>query len=193
MNTLQIALFYTALIALVFIVPSLTWLISSKRQNGSRGGAVLVALGLSALTIIAADFDSWLGLSSSWVFCLAFIVFGTGVSTMMWFQYRLRANLLLAALFVIGILSLHFYDLTPVKPYKRFYNAIQEGITEPDVRSLLAREFSGSRRFHVPVSTILTSNCMSFRLDPTDGRYNAEIISLRLEGGMVTQKTYWSD
>jgi hypothetical protein len=88
------------------------------------------------------------------------------------------------------MLVLHFMDVLPVKPYKRFFAAIRPGMTEQEVMTLLRREFPDDGRFPVPVRYGFRPGEIDFALDPKESAWNAEAIILQLQNGRVASKQY---
>jgi len=96
-------------------------------------------------------------------------------------------------LLAVGILVSYFADLSPIKPYKRFFSAINEGMIEVEVMAVLHQEFPQGGRFPVPVLRSDETNRLMFFLDPNQGAYNAEGIFVTLRNGKVVAKEYSPD
>lgn len=154
---------------------------------------VLVATTLASLGYMAWELDDWVGESSSWIFVAVFAVWGGAVASIVARGRRSRTALVLGGVYVAALLAMHNLDLTPVKPYRRFYDAVATGMTPSEVLAALHREFPEAGRFRVPVVTISNATTLSFLLDRTDGRWDAEIVDLDLVDGRVSGKVYMGD
>jgi len=88
------------------------------------------------------------------------------------------------------MIALHYCDLTPVKPYRRFYAGVQTGMTQGKVLSLLHRTFPERGRFPAPAFGVTRLDRMSFALEHRDGRRQATLIILSLRGERVAFKVY---
>ena len=108
-------------------------------------------------------------------------------------RYRSSVAIAVAVLVTAFALVLHFMDILPVKPYKRFFEAIKTGMTEQEVLTALHREFPDGGRFSVPVRRDFAKDQMDFFLDPTESAWNAEGIFVRLSNGRVVGKQYSRD
>lgn len=96
--------------------------------------------------------------------------------------------------FVASLTLLPRIDISPLKPFSRFYAAIEPGMTEAEVRSILDDQFPPSGRYPRPVvNRRVSPNYLVFILDPTDAGYDAEIVALDLEEGRVVKKQYHPD
>lgn len=85
-------------------------------------------------------------------------------------------------------------DISPRKPFARFYAAIEPGMTEAEVRGILDDQFPPTSRYPRPVVNRRAGpNGLGFILDPKDGRYDAEIVALDFEDGRVVTKRYYPD
>jgi hypothetical protein len=111
----------------------------------------ILGFSLSVLWFMALAFDQMSGISVSWLFCGSFIVTGTGISAVQFMRHRSRFALFAAISFSAGILVLHYYDVTPVKPLRRLDAAVRIGMSVADVRSTARREFPEHGRFPNPV------------------------------------------
>ncbi|MCX6996176.1 MAG: hypothetical protein NTV49_03610 [Kiritimatiellaeota bacterium] len=188
----SIIIFYGAVL-IVLISPLLSFLARRQQRWAYPTCIILLGVSLVALDEVAWFLDAWAGWSASWLFCAIFIVLGVALPASVLLPGRSRLPLGFGGLFVISILVMHYCDFSPVKPYRRFYEVVHTGMTESEVLVLLQRTFPAGGHFRVPAITVSTSDHISFLLDPTDGRYNAEIVSLALREGKVTQKQYFPD
>jgi hypothetical protein len=92
--------------------------------------------------------------------------------------------------FVAAMVALHYCDLTPVKPYRRFYDGVQTGMTQSEVVSLLHRTFPDGGRFRAPAPGVTRADCISFALENLDNHDHARLIILSLREGKVASKAY---
>jgi len=148
---------------------------------------------MSVLALFALMSDAVFGISASWIFSVGVWTVGLGVCAAVWFRYRSIIAVVLASLITAFVLLLHFMDLLPVKPYKRFFAGIQVGMTEQEVLGSLHREFPEGGRLSVPVRRDFATNEMTFILDPNESAWNAETISIQLSDGQVVSKRYSRD
>ena len=147
----------------------------------------------AVLMVVALMSDFLTGVSASWVFTLIFWAVGFGACVVVRVRHRSVLSLVVACVITAFMLTLHFVDLLPVKPYKRFFAAIQPGMTEAEVLALLHREFPEGGMHPVPVRDDFRTNEISFALDPNETMLNAEAVILYMENGRVVKKVYSPD
>ncbi|HEY7310600.1 MAG TPA: hypothetical protein VH643_14650 [Gemmataceae bacterium] len=106
-----------------------------------------------------------------------------------------RAECLLPLLPFAAVLTLlSLTDTSPLKPFARFYAAIEPGMTEAEVLKTLDAQFPPTGRYPRPlVNRRLGPKHLGFILDPRDGRYDAEMVALDFEAGRVATKRYYPD
>ncbi len=107
-------------------------------------------------------------------------------------RFRSPTVAMLATSFLAAWIVMNFTDFTPVKPYVRFYAAIRPGITETDLLTLLNEQFPQPGRYAVPAYRRV-GNQVFFNLDLTDGRYDAEVVSVDLQDNRVVAKAFQPD
>jgi predicted membrane protein len=181
-------------IAVVLILsPLLLTPVPSKGKASRIAASVLLVISAAVLMFVALMSDAILGISESWIFTLIIWAAGIGVCLAVRVRYRSVLSLIIACLVTTFVLFLHFMDLLPVKPYKRFFAAIQTGMNEQQVLALLSREFPAGGRLNVPVRRDFAQNEMDFFLDPTESAWNAECIRIHLSDGRVVSKEYSRD
>lgn len=95
-------------------------------------------------------------------------------------------------LFLVPFVILPFVDLSPVKPFTRFYQSIHIGMSDPEVHDLLVKHFPENGPYKRP-KVYYGDDGSSFILDPNDGCYNAEIIDLKMDDGKLSSKQYLPD
>jgi len=155
--------------------------------------AILVGISAVCLLLLAFILDGVLGISSSWSFTLCFWALSTVVCLVVRASYRSRFALFVLAVLTVLLLLQHFADLSPVKPYKRFFAAIRPGMTEAEVLQSLQAEFPAGGHFPVPMQSRSKENQLTFNLDPKESAWNAEAIVVVFEKGQVVSKQYWRD
>ncbi len=101
--------------------------------------------------------------------------------------------LLLPVAYLLLMLALPFLDLSPVKPAIRAVHTIRPGMTESEVRAVLAQQFPEHGRFKRPDFGVLHQDVLSVVLDPTDGRYNAAVVIIRFSGGKCVTAEFLPD
>jgi hypothetical protein len=178
---------------IVFLVvsPLSTLVISKERKWLFPIAITSIALSLSVLWFMAYALDDF-GLSVSWLFFASFFVLACLLDLPAVLRHRSKIGFMLIVLFAAGILAFYFFDFSPTKPFRRFYNSVQVGMTRDEVLSRLHSEFPVGGQFAVPVLHE-NLNRLGFILDPTKQAYNAEGVFLELQKGHVVSKTYSSD
>jgi hypothetical protein len=92
------------------------------------------------------------------------------------------------------MLRLPWLDTSPQKPFQRFYAAIRSGMTELEVLGALHSQFPVTGKYPRPfVNRLVGPNHLGFILDPDEGRYDAEIVSVELDSARVIRKQYQMD
>ncbi|QXE23540.1 hypothetical protein B6N60_02230 [Richelia sinica FACHB-800] len=99
--------------------------------------------------------------------------------------------------------------LSPVKPFTKFYLDIKNGMKIEEVQGLFNYHFPKEGRFRQPEWSlnemrenlnsdqkgvvIISDQNLNYILDPTDGRYNAEILIVYFQNGKVVETKYLPD
>lgn len=179
--------------ALLVLSPFLLVLAPTQRNVSRKAASVMLVISASVLIFVAFMGDAIFGISASWIFTLVVWAVGFRVCIAILLRYRSILSLVVALIVTAFVLVLHFVDVLPVKPYKRFFAAVQPGMTDPEVMARLHREFPDGGRFPVPVRYEFRTNEISFALDPTESAWKAEAIILQLENGHVVTKEYFRD
>jgi hypothetical protein len=135
-------------------------MVGRKRWWEKVLGLLILTFSQWLLLMAAYEFDQNTGASVSWIFCGIFMLAGTAVSFAMWMRWHSWIMPVFGAAFVVGILTLHFLDFTPAKPYKRFQAAIRNGMTAAEVRSALTHEFPQGGRFTMPTISAISADGM---------------------------------
>ena len=182
-----------AYLALIIFSPLLTLFFSRSLRRVRVVATTLLFLSLSSLALIFFIFDLMKAASISLIFCVSFFVVGTTLTAIIFVRHRSWIALCLGSLLAAGIAVSFFADLTPVKPYKRFFVGIDNGMTETEVMAVLHREFPQGGHFPVPVLRSDDTNLLMFFLDPKQSAYNAEGVFVTLQNGKVVAKVYSPD
>ncbi|HEV3117569.1 MAG TPA: hypothetical protein VGY58_10975 [Gemmataceae bacterium] len=95
--------------------------------------------------------------------------------------------------FVIFVLILPFITLSPVKPFRGFFDSICVGMTQKEVLQQLDAYFPAGGRYAKPEWRPSVDNSLHFVLNPNDGRYDAEIVTVVFHEGGVLAKMYLPD
>lgn len=112
--------------------------------------------------------------------------------------------------FNAAVLVLHFLVLNPVKPFTQFYHDIRPGMTLEQVKERFNQRFPIGGKFRPPQSNMFQvsadttqdnqpylvdqpNHAISYQLDPTDGRYDAELLVVYLKEGNVVGTRYLPD
>ena len=182
-----------AVAVILVLSPLLVALLPWQGKASHRTASALLVLSGAVLVLVALLSDAIFGISESWIFTLVVWAVGFGVCRAVRLRYRSTLSLVISFLVTVFVLVLHFMDILPVKPYKRFFEAINIGMTEQEVLTLLHREFPDGGRFPVPVRRDFARDQMDFFLDPTESAWNAEGIFVHLSDGRVVSKKYSRD
>jgi len=182
-----------AVAVILILSPLLVALLPCQGKASHRTASALLVISGTVLALVALLSDAIFGVSASWIFTVIVWAAGLGVCFAVRLRYRSTLAIAIAFLVTAFVLVLHFMDILPVKPYKRFFEAIKIGMTEQEVLTLLHREFPDGGRLPVPVRRDFAKDQMDFFLDPTESAWNAEGIFIRLSDGRVVSKQYSRD
>jgi len=158
-----------------------------------QGLAIAVALCAVPVAFYTYVFDCWGGASSDAGFDAIVMVLVVLLSVSAFLLSRKRAYLLLPIVLAIELVSLNVIDFSPVKPALRAVKAIQPGMSESQVRSILDRAFPAQGRFRRPEMGPLRRGVLDFVLDPHDGRYNAAVVEVTFHDGKVVMARFLPD
>lgn len=188
----ELFLFFGCVVFVVSI-PIITLVTPRQAKWMERGNAGLFVALLGALGFVIYTLDCAFALSESWVICLFLILLTCALATPSFL--RKRSKMILIGCVVLGasICALHFVALSPVKPFRRFFTSINDGMTRSEILAELHRNFPDGGRFSRPVSSSDKPDHMAFILDPLNWAYNAEIVSLTLKDGKLVAKNYYGD
>ncbi len=159
-----------------------------------RKAIMLASLPLAALLGMASLLDLLAAASISWSFLAVVATLGVLAAGVAWAWSR-RAECLAPLLpFAAVLILLPLADTSPLKPFARFYAAIKPGMTEAEVLKALGDQFPSVGRYPRPfINRRVGPTYLGFILDPKDGRYDADIVSLDFEDGRVVSKRYYPD
>jgi len=143
--------------------------------------------------VLAVGLDDWVGASRNVLFEVCFISLGIVVGALVWPLGNHRGLLIVPSAYVLFVLALPFMELSPVKPAVRAVHDIHPGMSESQVRAVLDRHFPEIGRFKRPKMGPLHEDCLSFVLDPNDGRYNAAIVRGKFSGGKCISAEFLPD
>ncbi|MEA5569956.1 hypothetical protein [Calothrix sp. UHCC 0171] len=168
---------------------------------------------LVALFLLGLFLDYKFATSLFWKFYLFMAVLALILLLPVYVQYRRKQELWLFFGFNISLLALHFLALTPVKPFTKFYLDIKNGMTIQEVQGLFNQRFPKGGRFRQPEWTLRNEDAndaenhrlnrrqflatpdqnLHYILDLTDGRYNAEMVTVYFKDGKVVGTNYSPD
>jgi hypothetical protein len=173
---------------------------------------------LIALFLLGLFLDYKLAVSLFWQFYLLMAVLALILLLPAYLQFRRKQSrrkqeLWLFLGFNISLLALRFLNLTPVKPFTKFYLDIKNSMTIQEVQGLFNQRFPKGGRFRQPEWYLFDRDDGVFEnldpeekgfvdipdlnlhyiLDPSDGRYNAEFLSVYLKDGKVVGTEYSPD
>jgi hypothetical protein len=156
--------------------------------------AAVVAIAVLVVAFYVVILDQWAGLSRFLAFNLVVVaVMGVlGLAALLLTRSRMLA--LVPAVAVVALLAfVRVVDLSPVKPALRAVERIKPGMTEAEVRAILAHAFPTGGRFKRPNIGPRQGNTLSFVLDPTDGDYDASGIEVQFENGRCLSARFFAD
>jgi hypothetical protein len=153
---------------------------------------------LIAVMVLLVSFvvgtDMWDGVSVDFnLVYLLFIFLGLAAGSLASRFFDSRLRWLPLGLYLVALGALPFVDTIPVKPAKRAVHAIRQGMTEAEVIAILNQNFPENGRFRRPNFGSTTEGRLAFSLDPSDGRYNAAIVSVEFTNGRVVTASFSPD
>jgi hypothetical protein len=161
---------------------------------GRRKAVLATALALVVLFGAAFVLDLLAGASVSVLFLGGVAALGAVAAGVVWAASRRAECLLVLLPFAALLVFLARADTSPLKPFARFYAAVEPGMTEEEVLKALDDQFPATGRYPRPlVNRWVGPSHLAFILDPQDGRYDSEIVDLDLEAGRVVRKRYYPD
>jgi hypothetical protein len=155
---------------------------------------MVASLPLTVLLGAAFVLDLLVAASTSRLFLGGTAALGVLAVGAAWAWSRRAECLLPLVPFAALLILLPQIDLSPLKPFARFYTAIKPGMTEAEVLRILDDQFPSAGRYPRPLTNRRGGpSQLGFILDPKDGCYDAEIVNLDFEAGRVVTKRYYPD
>jgi hypothetical protein len=167
-----------------------------RRFFESHSGPILDILSCNALVAIGlafAVFDMALGISERKKLVLIALTLGLVAAWPLFLGRGRGVRHLLLATAIYGafagwIAVQRQIDWNMRRPFLRAYAQIRPGMTREQVEALMRREFRGKR----PVARWDDSGGQ-YTLDPDDGRFNAEFLTIYMNEGRVVSADYLPD
>ena len=148
--------------------------------------------------------DVWIGISAAPLFGVILIGAGLVAAAIAYALGRYQGFLVAPLAFCLFVLVLQHWERNPMKPAVRIENEIREGMTEAEVRTLIAKHFPEEGRFRRPVIRVdgpfwldkyfgRYDHRLSFIVDVHDGRYDAAILSAYFKDGRCISTDFSPD
>ncbi|MHC5114448.1 MAG: hypothetical protein ACYTGP_08485 [Planctomycetota bacterium] len=139
--------------------------------------------------------DQWVGASVSAIFVIICVGLGAAVISLAWALGRSRWYLAPSVPFAVFMAVLVLADLSPIKPILRALDDIVPGMTRQQAKAMIDAQFPVNGRFPRPVLYAEDEQTIRYRVDPTDGRYNAALVVIRFDGeeGTVSSARFVPD
>jgi hypothetical protein len=179
-------------IPLLVFAPLLTLRMDGGRNYAGAIRSALLMLSYATLGLLVWFFDEMSAATQSWIFCAIIASLGVGIAAAT-FRRQPRVGLSLGALFAASIITWHFLDLTPVKPFHRAFAAIHEGMSPAEVTAVIQHEFPASGPYPVPTLAVSDEERMLFFLQQTPKGFDDKGILVTLRDGKVVAKQRTSD
>jgi hypothetical protein len=152
-------------------------------------------LGILILALATLLLDSLFAVSANtqYVWTVAGIAAVLVVPVCWWTRNRFLAIALTG--FLLLLLMLQYVSFAPGKlnGYHRFFKRISPGMTRNDVLSQFQTIFPDAATDGWPRITRQRAERITMVLDPSDGRYNSELIVIYFKNDQVTGKLYAPD
>ena len=165
---------------------------------------------LMALLLFALILDQVFAVSLLWQFNLAALFLILLITLPRFLLTQRKETLWLLLIFAGFLLSLRFVDLTPRKPFLRFYHNITIGMQVDQLQLLFKQHFPPDGKFRQPVwdfgdgSPVTPydnepqladkpNQSLHYTLDPDDGRFNSEWLVVYFKDGQVVGTEYLPD
>ena len=166
---------------------------------------LLVGLLLFALTL-----DRIFAVSMFWQFNLIAVSLILLITLPRFLLTRHKETLWLFLIVAVLLFTLRFIDLTPRKPFLRFYQDITIGMHADQIQLLLNQHFPPDGKFRQPAwgigdgspvtpydnkpnLTDTPDQSLHYTLDPHDGRFDSEWLVVYLKDGQVVGTEYLPD
>jgi hypothetical protein len=152
---------------------------------------LVALLGLIAWFIVGLD--QWVGVTVHPLFIAFCFVIGAVPPLIAWVVGGSKLYLIPLGLFVLFLGIVYSVDFNPVKPFLRALNDIQAGMSHAQVHAIIDSHFPSGGRFNRPALYSEDSTRIHFGLDPTDGRWNAAILTIYFEDDVVSYAEFQPD
>lgn len=155
--------------------------------------AIVGSCALLFFAYAAVGLDMWAGTGRSILFELMFALYGVLFGASVYSRGLHKGFLVAASIYLLLIVALPFLELSPVKPAVRAVHEIRPGMSEAQVRAILDRHFPMQGHFKRPAIGPLNKDVISFVLDPSDGRYDAAIVSIKFSAEKCVSAEFLAD
>ena len=188
------AIAFSWYLAALIYLPLVIFLLRRGKPWVPRDTIIVLTMAMQMLGGLVFLLELVAGISESWLFCGTVIAIAGALYAMLFGIRWWRAGAGFWAIWAVGIIALHFLEISPAKPFLRFYGAIEDGMTSTEVIAILHREFPPAGRNPLPVDlSAADQTWMSFFFDPRQGADGAEEIVVTLRHGRVVGKGYVPD
>jgi hypothetical protein len=187
------AILFLVCLVLLLVSPLAIALAPWGERRAKLASLILLAVWVGSLGFVIFTLDSAFAITSSWLVCAVLIILIFVMLVPVVIRHHSRIGLGMSTLLAMGIVILHFVDLSSDKPFKRFYGSVLDGMTRVEILAALHREFPERGRFPVPVERSDETNKLVFILDPLQQAFNSEGVILTLRDGRVVGKQYMTD
>lgn len=184
------------MMALLAFSPLLMMSVPPERKGTRNATVVLLGLsfGIQCFAALVVYQYFW-SVDTAWLITAGFLFASLAISIPLIWRYRSISCAGFLVTSVAIMMAMHLCDFTPVKPYKRFFAAIQTGMTEQEVMAAVHKQFPcvGSR-YRFPAINVANGEPkrIGFIISPVKA-YNGNGIWVTLKGGRVTDKVYLPD
>lgn len=184
------------------------------KRHVKRIELIVEVLFLIVLFLLGLFLESEFAASLFWQFYLFMGVLALILLLPIYLQSRRKQELWLFIGFNISLVTLHFLTLNPVKPFTQFYLDAKNGMTIQEVQSVFNQRFPKGGRFSQPEWELndehnegvwenrdpkeqgfvaIPDQNLNYILDPNNGDYNAEIVTVYFKDGKVVGAKYLPD
>lgn len=154
---------------------------------------ILTLAGLTVILVVAAVFDYLNAATLIGPFKVAMAIVAISFIIALWRTTGKKSQLIYLAVFFVCFVSLRLFEISPVKPFRKFYLDLHPGLTQPDITSKLEHYFPNGGRYKQPSATLVDDDSMVVVLDENDGRYNAEVVHIVFQNGHLKSAAYYPD
>jgi hypothetical protein len=162
-------------------------------RNSQRVVDVIALCALVSLGATFAVFDMSFNLSDSNTLVVGALALGVAAAWPLFLRRNRSTRSLLTAITAYGvfagwIVAQRHIDWNMSKPFRRLYYQIKPGMTQEQVEATMIEIFPGKR----PLARC-DADGIQYTLDPDDGRFNSEVIVIKLIDGKVSWTHYSPD